>query len=275
MKVSVIIPTHNRQHLIERSVLSVLKQTYKNIEVIIVDDGSTDETYFKVKKLLEDKRVQYIRCENKGVSAARNLGAACSSGDYLAFLDSDDEWLKYKLEKQVNFIESNRDVHCLHTNEQWIRNGKKVNQRKIHQKFGGRIFEKCLSLCFISPSTVIISRDVFLEVGSFDEEFIVCEDFDLWLKLSSLYEIHYIDEVLINKYGGHEDQLSMKYFAMDYWRVKALANILVLRELGQTQVELVKESIIRKCEVLIQGYKKHENFTNLSEVQEILNDHLS
>lgn len=249
---------------------SVLSQTYKNFDLTIVDDGSTDGTYDIVKKYLSSDNVRYVRTNNKGVSAARNLGVILSSGDYVSFLDSDDLWHANKLELQMNFLKENSHIECVHGEEVWIRNGKRVNKKKIHQKFGGNIFKECLPLCFISPSTVLMSRKLFLEMKGFDESFVVCEDYDLWLKISSLYEIGFIEMPIMTKHGGHEDQLSTKFFAMDYFRVKSLANILKIRDLSEALRAVVIEVIEKKSEILLKGYKKHNNLKDFKEIEDLL-----
>ncbi len=269
MKFSVIIPTYNRAYILRRAIDSVLSQTYQNFELIVVDDGSTDET----QEILEDygEKIKILTQKNRGVSAARNLGLKYSSGELISFLDSDDSWFSHKLEAQFQFFRENPEIPLVHGEEVWIRNGKRVNPKHKHKKSGGDIFEKCLSLCLISPSAVAIKKELLIEMEGFDENFIVCEDYDLWLKVTSLHEVGFIERPIVQKYGGHEDQLSNKYFAMDYWRVKSLARILRIRKevLSVSKVQKIKDEIIYKCEILIQGYKKHENFENLKEVEEL------
>ena len=267
---SVIIPTFNRSHVLLRAVDSVLKQTYKNFELIVVDDGSTDETQTILEGHIKEGQIKYLRQENKGVSSARNFGVRNSKGDWLAFLDSDDEWLKSKLEKQVELLQKRPELRLIHGEELWVRNGKRVNQKKIHQKFGGFIYEKCLPLCLISPSAVIIERKLYEEMGGFDEEFVVCEDYDLWLKITSLYEVGFVTEPIIYKYGGHEDQLSHKYFAMDLWRIKSMLRILSLKNLNDQQIEATCAEVTRKAKILLLGYEKHQNHQGLDELNHLL-----
>lgn len=270
MKVSVIIPTFNRAHLIGRALSSVIGQSFRGIEVLIIDDGSTDDTREVVAPFLLDRRVKYIYQSNKGVSSARNLGASLSSFSWIAFLDSDDEWLPNKISKQVEFIRENPEIQFVHTEENWIRNGKKVNKPKQYRKFGGDIFLKCISLCAISPSTALLSKELFKKVGGFDEDFTVCEDFDLWLKITSSQSVGLVDEFLINKYGGHEDQLSTKFIAMDLFRVRALASIVENGVLNEAwKLEVISE-IVKKCNILLKGYEKHRNFENYDEVKELI-----
>ena len=144
MKVSVIIPTYNRSSVLSRAIDSVLRQSDRDFELIVVDDGSTDNT----KNLIEQysDQITYIYQDNEGVSAARNLGLKHATGEWVAFLDSDDEWKKKKLEKQIAFIEKNPLFQWSHGNEKWLRNGKHLNQKKIHQK-SEAIFLRDLSTC--------------------------------------------------------------------------------------------------------------------------------
>ncbi|MBU0650624.1 glycosyltransferase, partial [bacterium] len=128
--------------------------------------------------------MSYHYQKNSGVSSARNKGILLSKGKYLAFLDSDDEWKKNKLKKQIEFFKENPALKICQTDEEWIRNGKWINQKKIHQKKSGWIFEPSLELCLISPSSVIIHKDIFDHIGLFDETLMACEDYDLWLRIT-------------------------------------------------------------------------------------------
>ena len=169
---SVVIPTYNRLPRVKDAVESVLKQTYRDFEFWVVDDGSTDGTGEALRAF--GNKIQYIFQDNKGVSAARNLGARISRGKYLAFLDSDDLWEPKKLETQVRCMEANPQFPLCYTDEVWIRKGIRVNPRKRHAKYSGWIFEKCLPLCIISPSSVLMKRSLFDEIGGFDETLPVC-----------------------------------------------------------------------------------------------------
>lgn len=252
---SVIIPTYNRAHTLERALKSVLRQRFTDYDIWVVDDGSTDQTA-QVLKLYADK-INVFQTENKGVSAARNLGIQNSTGKWLAFLDSDDEWLEEKLQKQYEFIQHNPETPLVHGEEIWIRNGVRVNPKNKHKKFGGKIFSKCLPLCLISPSAAVLKRELFTEVGYFREDFPVCEDYDLWLKITSIYEVGFVEDVVLYKYGGHQDQLSQKFHAMDSYRVKSMAWILSNRTLSKRDEELLRSELSAKLEILALGYQKH------------------
>jgi len=252
-KISVIIPTYNRLELLKRSIDSIFNQTYKDFELIVVDDGSTDKTK---EFCLNDNRIIYLHQENQGVSAARNSGIKISKGEWITFLDSDDEWLPNKLEKQMEYAKNNPNIKIIHSNEIWIRNGVRVNEKFKHKKMGGWIYKNSLPLCLISPSVVIIKKELLDEVGVFDTSFTYAEDYDLWLRITPYYEIGFIEDSLIKKYGGHEDQLSRNW-GIDHFRVKAMEKMINDKNLPNELKELTIKTIIKKLRVLEKGYRKH------------------
>jgi len=255
--VTIIIPTFNREQFLKEAVDSVLSQTYDDFELIVVDDGSTDKT----KKMLQDygQRLTYIFQENRGVGTARNRGIAEAKGELISFLDSDDLWKRDKLSIQTDLMKSQKGVMISFTDEIWIRKGVRVNPMKKHQKHSGRIYEKCLPLCIISPSSVMIRRELFDTVGLFDETLSVCEDYDLWLRISSRYPVFFIDKKLIVKRGGHPDQLSNRSWGNDRFRVTALLKMLKGNYLDEKQKQITEQELIRKCRVLVNGYLKRGN----------------
>jgi len=270
--VSVIIPTYQRASVIMRAVKSVLGQTYKELELIIVNDGGSKEEGDSTLELLAavcDSRLRIITTTNQGVSAARNLGVKQASGIFLAFLDSDDEWLPQKLEKQMELHRQCPEFEWSHTDEIWIRRGKRVNAGKIHQKSGGDIFIRSLDLCLVSPSTVIMKKDFFLSLGGFRQDFPACEDYDLWLKASVRAAIGFLPEALIIKYGGHADQLSAKFKAMDWWRALSLLWLLENLKLSDEKRVSVLKVLSYKCDILIKGYRKHGHENQCMEVEKI------
>ena len=272
MKISVIIPTFNRKHTLQRAIDSVLAQTFKPYEIIIVDDGSKDGT--KEWLLQNYPSVQYIHQPNNGVSSARNKGIQISQGSWIALLDSDDEWMPEKLEYQSRFIELNRDSSFCHTNEIWIRNGVRVNQMKKHKKYGGDIFKHCLDICRISPSSSIIKKDVFEEVGAFDESLTVCEDYDLWLRVTAKFNILFLDEPLIKKYGGHLDQLSRVPEGIEQYRIRSLEKILSMGSLTETQFRSAKNMLIHKLNIYAKGLKKRDKYEELTSTEKKIQDWL-
>lgn len=260
MKVSVIIPTFNRASFLKEALDSVLSQSYRDFELIVVDDGSTDSTRELVegcqRSHLQSIKLIYIYQENQGVSAARNRGLKAARGEYIAFLDSDDLWVKDKLQIQMTWMEANPHTLVCYTDEIWIRWGKRINPMKKHQKYSGWIFEKCLPLCIISPSSILLRKEIFHKVGFFDETLPVCEDYDLWLRIAKDYLIHFIPKPLIIKRGGHPDQLSQRYWGNDRFRVRALEKLLKTGELTADQWEMTLKELRRKCEILVKGFLK-------------------
>jgi len=256
MKISVIIPTYNRKKYIKRAMDSVIRQSYKPFEIIVIDDGSTDGTYELIKQSYSSSEISLEKQINNGVSSARNKGVKLANGDWIAFLDSDDEWFENKLELQVREIKKSKNFMICHTNEIWIRNGIRVNQMKKHQKYGGSIFEKCLDMCRISPSSVMIHRRIFDEIGLFDEDLIICEDYDLWLRISSKYPVLYLDSMLIKKFGGHEDQLSKNINGIEQFRIQSLEKILKTLPLKHSYFNSAKNMVLKKLRIYRSGLIK-------------------
>jgi len=266
LPVSVVIPTYNRGECLARALNSVLRQTHAASEIIVVDDGSSDAT----PQLVADHypQVSYVRQANCGVSRARNRGIEAAWGTWIAFLDSDDEWLPTKLEHQLAELHSAPEYRVSHCNEIWVRSGQRVNPKHKHRKFGGWIFQQCLPLCAISPSSVLIHRDVFADIGLFDETLPACEDYDLWLRLCARYPVQFIDTALAVKYGGHADQLSRRYEAMDGFRIKALEKIVDAPYLAPGDRVAALKMLLQKIAVYLQGAEKrgrHESVRNYRE----------
>ena len=254
MNISVIIPTFNRCDNLRRALASVMAQTCMPAEVIVIDDGSTDSTLDMVRT--EFPEVDYFFQENNGVSAARNAGIRRATGEWLAFLDSDDEWLPEKLANQVALLMNNPEFKICHTEEIWIRDGCRVNPMKKHAKQGGWIFQHCLPLCAMSPSAIMIHRSVFDDIGHFDTALPACEDYDLWLRITAQYPVAYIDEAQIIKYGGHDDQLSRKYWGMDRFRIHALQRIIESGRLKDHDRQAAIEMLVKKASIYLNGCKK-------------------
>jgi len=260
IKFLVVIPTYNRVVLLQRAIKSVLKQTYSDFKLVIVDDASQDSTAVEIAKIYKTySKISLIRnIKNKGVSFSRNTAIKkFNKIKWVALLDSDDEWIEDKLIKQVEDIQSNKDVRLFHTQEAWIRSGKKVNPKKIHLDKSGDLYQKSLNLCLISPSSVVIKRELFDEVGYFREDYTVCEDFDLWLRI-----LYAEDKAVLNvnklviKYGGHCDQLSQMYHSMDWYRIRTLFNLINTNNC-QNSVEIMK----KKYHILMVGREKRIKIT--------------
>ena len=266
MKISVVIPTFNRISLVARAIDSVLKQSLNPYEIIVVDDGSDDGT----SEMIQNKyrSIKLIQQQNNGVSAARNNGIKHAKGDWIGLLDSDDEWTEKKLENQADRLIKTPEYDFCHTNEIWIRNCVRVNQRKKHKKYGGYIFGKCLDICRISPSSVLFRKNILDHVGWFDNQLPVCEDYDLWLRITSEYRILFIDEPLIIKYGCQDDQLSRSVESIEFFRIKSLENLLDMTELSTNNRVLAIQMIIKKYNIYLNGLVKRKKQSEAQKIKE-------
>ena len=303
MLASVIIPTFNRCGLVREAVASACAQRGAEFEIIVVDDGSTDDTaadlgqHFAIavanstssdisrphpdsfdrlrtgslpegegafwarhrtceqeySKREFGSQIRVIRTENRGVAAARNLGVAASRGELIAFLDSDDLWMPGKLAAQTTFFAARPEAEICQTEEIWIRNGVRVNPCAHHRKPSGDIFEPSLRLCLVSPSAVMLRRELFERVGGFDERLPVCEDYDLWLRIARDTPVWLIDRPLTIKRGGHADQLSRRFWGMDRFRVAALTQLLEQGQLTPPQRQATLSVLTNKCTILAKG----------------------
>jgi len=252
-QVSVVLPTYNRDWIVSDAITSVLDQGYANLELIVVDDGSTDDTPDLLSAFGD--RITVIRQPNRGVSAARNAGIRAAAGQLIALLDSDDTWLPGKVSAQVDFFSTNPDALICQTEEIWIRNGVRVNPGKRHRKEAGMIFERCLVLCLVSPSAVMMRKPLLDEVGLFDETLPTCEDYDLWLRIAWKHPIHLVDLPLIVKRGGHSDQLSRRP-ELDKYRIQSIAHLLDSNVLSAFQGDAARAMLKTKCSIYAQGCRK-------------------
>jgi len=269
--VSVVIPAFNRASLLERALDSVLGQTLPADEIIIVDDGSTDNTGSMLKSLHPE--LNLIQQDNQGVSAARNAGISAAGHEWIALLDSDDVWHENKLERQITALKNAPEYLICHSDEIWVRNGVRVNQMNKHKKTGGYIFQHCLPLCAISPSATLIHRSLFEAIGLFDEDLPACEDYDLWLRICSRYPVLYIDETLITKYGGHDDQLSRQYWGMDRFRIQALNKVISETELNDSDRDAATKMMLKKINIYLAGAEKHGNTEHVDDFKQLFNKH--
>jgi len=265
--VSVIIPTFNRWPLVGAAVESVLGQSYADFEIIVVDDGSTDNTAQQLSQF--GSRMRLLTQPHLGVSVARNLAVRHARGCYLAFLDSDDLWLPKKLAVQTAFMEQNPAVRICQTDEVWIRNGVRVNPRAKHRKPSGDIFLPSLERCLVSPSAVMLTRELFERVGGFDENLPMCEDYDLWLRVAVDQPVPLIEDKLVIKRGGHADQLSRSTWGMDRYRMLALQKLL-RSSLDGVKRDAAIEVLRRKVKVLASGALKRAKVTEAAAYEGIL-----
>ena len=266
--ISVIIPVYNREQTIKRAVDSVLSQTIQPEEIIVVDDCSSDST----KEILAgygDSITSIFMPENSGVSRTRNRGIEQARTEWVAFLDSDDCWEDKKIENQIGYLRKYPFYQIMQTDEKWIRNGKRVNPCKHHKKPEGWIWELSLERCLVSPSGVLMKRTLFEQYGMFDEEMTVCEDYDLWLKISRHHPVGLDPVLTVLKYGGHRDQLSMNCSAMDMFRTGSLYRMLQSESSGEYRQKIIKV-LGEKLKILINGYKKRNKINDAKKYEEML-----
>ena len=255
-QISVVIPTFNRAKLLKKAIESVLLQSLRDFELIIVDDGSTDETSKVISRI--DGKIIYIKQDNLGPSSARNRGIKEAKGEFIAFLDSDDSWSKDKLSVQLAQMRNNPEYPISHTQEDWYKKDKLFKQKPKHAKSGGYIFNTCLRLCVVGMSTVLIREKLFDLVGLFDTTLPCCEDYDFWLRTSIKYPFLLINEPLTIKNGGRCDQLSSIYAqGMDKFRIKSIMNILKNVDLGEVQQDLAIAEFKKKCRIYGNGCIKY------------------
>lgn len=257
MLVSVVIPTRNRGSLLNRAVESVLSQTHTEIEVIVVDDGSTDKSTHSLQRIFFDSRLKVVRQEPKGVAAARNAGISLARGEMIALLDSDDVWKRDKIRRQLGFM-LNTGFQVSQSEEAWIRHGTRVNPGRKHSKRAGWIFEPSLELCLVSPSSAMFTLSFWRQVGAFDSRLMACEDYDFWLRASLRYPFGLFPEELVYKYGGHSDQLSRKIIGLDLYRIYSLLGILRREELSGEQRNLLHSNLRKRLQRYAQGCLKRD-----------------
>ena len=258
--ITAIIPTYNRAAHLERAIASVLAQRLACDELIVVDDGPTDQTQPLLKRLAAGARIpiRVLRQDNRGAAAARNLGIRMARGSLLAFLDSDDWWLPGKLAVQAAAMEARPELLISHTREIWHRNGQRVNQKKKHDPPDGDVFAASLGMCVVGMSTVVARRQFFDRYGLFDEDLPCCEDYDLWLRAGSREPFLLAPQQLTGKEGGRPDQLSeIHRIGMDVFRIRSLGTLLDSGVLTPAQQQAARIELIRKCLIYSQGCVKH------------------
>lgn len=256
-EISIIIPTYNRSELLCEAIESVLKQDFTDYEIIIVDDGSTNETQKTVSRY--GNRLRYIYQPRSGVSNARNTGIKTAAANFIAFLDSDDLWEPKKLSTQWEFFQKNPDAYICYTKERWLRNKEWVESPRSYRPEKKSIFPDLLERCYIGASSVMIRKELFDLIGYFDESMPVCEDLDLWLRIAIKYPIYLIDETLTVKRMGKWTQLSTSIWGMDRYRIYTLEKLLKTNNLNSSQKQLFLSAIHKKADILAKGSLKHNH----------------
>jgi glycosyltransferase involved in cell wall biosynthesis len=258
--ISAIIPTYNRAAYLERAVGSVLAQRSPCGELIVIDDGSSDDTVALVERLAAGAAVpiRLVRQRNRGAAAARNAGIRAARGSLLAFLDSDDWWLPDKLAVQTAAMATRPEVLIAQTREIWFRRGQRVNQKKKHDPPDGDIFAASLAMCVVGMSTVMARAELFDRYGLFDESLPCCEDYDLWLRVGCREPFLLVPQALTGKEGGRPDQLSVIHrLGMDVFRIRSLCTLLDSDVLDPGQRHRAVAELARKCRIYGQGCIKH------------------
>ncbi|MFA7677572.1 MAG: glycosyltransferase [Candidatus Omnitrophota bacterium] len=273
---SIVIPTYNRAGFLKIAVESVLAQTFKDYELLIVDDGSTDNTAESITLQTASNKLQnkikYFYQKNQGPAAARNKGIENSKGKFICFLDSDDRWRKDKLDITFRYIKEHSGYKVFHSQEIWYRNGRLLTLRVKHKKPSGNVFAQALKLCCISISTAAIHKSVFADIGNFDESFSTCEDYEFWLRVSLKYPVILMPDYLTIKEGGHNGQQSEKYEAMDTFRIRALKKILEKETLTLENYIAAYSELKSKCHIYIQGALRRKKPFQADKYRKIINE---
>jgi len=211
-QVSVIILTRNRPQYLVKAIQSVLDQTFTDFEIIIVDDASTDETP-EVINSFQDRRIVSIRHDvNKGESASRNAGVKMAKGEFIAFLDDDDQWLPQKLELQVGMLQKgNGKLGGVYTGfYKWDIEREQIIGKRVPEKRGDIADDMFVQNWVGTPSTVVVKKKCLKDVGEFDETLVFGPDYDMWIRIAQKYEFDYIAAPLV-KYGIHSQQMTTNY----------------------------------------------------------------
>lgn len=217
--VSVIVPAYNHELYIEDCLKSIVSQTYDNLEIIIINDGSKDNTGLVIEKFIEvqNRKIKYISKENEGLCKTLNMGLKLSKGKYIAFIASDDLWVSTRIEKQINFLENNKNIGLVYSDAYFIKDNKKTEIKysdykpRISRYFkdsiqNTNIYELLLVDNFIIALTVLVRRECYDKAGIFDESLKI-EDYDMWLRITKYYPIGYID-VPLAYYRLHKTNVS-------------------------------------------------------------------
>ncbi|MCK4305695.1 MAG: glycosyltransferase family 2 protein [Candidatus Eisenbacteria sp.] len=284
-RVTVIVPTHNKKEPVAEALRSVLSQTFRDFEIVVSDDGSTDGTPLHLLRMLGAQpdaleilsrmsptsikpfshafsqngvTVQYHYGSNRGLSAARNRGIRSARGDYIAFIEAEDEWQREHLEVQMAFLESHPDARLCRVAERYVKDGKPRKNRNTSTA-SGWIFEAALEASPMSTSALLAHRSCFASCGAFDENLPACDEYDLWLRFAARYPIYYIpDGPIVTRKSARGDG-SSRTWSWDRFRVYALEKAFQSGHLSPNQRFMVAQEIVRKCERLVQGFRRQRS----------------
>jgi len=263
--ISIIVPTYNRADLLPQAVESVMKQTYSNWELLIVDDGSTDNTEQALQKYLSNK-IRYVKCPHSGLPAiVRNVGIREARGKWIAFLDSDDVWLPEKLERQIQIIRNRPDVSLVCTNTYRKTNDDEMKEYfSIPDKKASIYLESLLLENFVVTSTVLVSKDCLLGMGGYNEspDFQAVEDYDLWLRLSMNHKIEYLSEPLVIYRDVPKESIRGSQSRLAYWKgiLKIYRNLKKVRvQQGLQENRLLETRIFSTKKEILKIYIKWES----------------
>jgi glycosyltransferase involved in cell wall biosynthesis len=262
-EVSVIIPTFDRAAVLPRAIASALAQAGPLLEVLVADDGSGDDTPEALARYADEPRVRILRLPHGGVCRARNAAVAQARAPLIAFLDSDDEWLPGKLSAQCAMLRDSGLSIC-QTEEIWVRNGVRVNPPAHYVKRAGDLFAFSLRHCMITPSSTVMTRELYLQAGGFDPDFPACEDFEFWLRIVPDHQVGLVPKPYMVRYGGHADQLSTRYPAQDRFRIRAIALLLERNDITPDRRRLALEALEEKLGIYESGCRKRGNDAGLA-----------
>jgi glycosyltransferase involved in cell wall biosynthesis len=285
VRVSVVVPTHNKKEMVTEAIESVLAQSYRDCELIVVDDGSTDGTPLHVFSTFgaqpeaieilskmnpnavrpfshsfahDGIPIQYHYIANRGLSAARNRGIKFAHGSCVAFLEAEDLWNPAHLETHATFHEENDWARVSHIGECHVRDRSRAGKARKAPPASGWIFQQALETSPICISAAMAHRTCFAECGGFDENLPACEDYDLWLRFAARYPIHFLEGTEIVRRSSRF-QSSNRSWTWDRYRVYALEKSFQSGKLNAEQRLLVAEEIVKKCERLVEGFKRQKS----------------
>ena len=274
MKVSVIVLTYNRAHMVSEAIDSILNQTFKDFELIVVDNESVDNTE-EVIKSYTDERIRYFRHQNNGLVAVnRNYGISKANGEYIAFCDDDDLWMPEKLERQVKLLDLNKELGLVYSDSYIMdENGNLERDTSLSSSrlLRGNVFDKLFQSNFIPMLTVMIRREVLSKVGGFDPKYIIAQDYDLWLRIAEHYPIDFTEEPLA-KYRIHGGSVSRNrelainevFQLTEYWLEKK-ANL----ERGFRGKAKQKQANLH-ISLMVYYFRNHQNQKAISESMNLI-----